>query len=365
MIFDHIQHLQFLENYQILIINEKARNLVSEIRALVFNSVMNLRYNLTFLMPLFASFGLCGKFAPCSCQSLFRLSKKSRIINFGFVRKFGVDYQAGINSDGFIRRLKNFLLSFYGKTGKPFAARISANGESFNFPDNFSMKFDSDFADFGKPETIVSQRESALRIGKRIVSALRLKTRETRFTTFLLNFAEKGLKCKVYSFENVLRYLTMNVLIFGISFFNFFKLVGLVAIIQRKTIEFVGISPLLQSRIVKKSTQIKSIYEFGGLCLTRKNAEFIGLSYTEIIHLFSIQLENTLAGIEKYYRLSQCCFHYTPKPKQNTRVDTPYIHHPHRARLGSGIGLILIKLEKKCLLFSIFSAFTVTRLFNF
>ena len=132
------------------------------------------------------------------------------------------------------------------------------------------MKFDFNFSDFGKRQFIIGKSESTLSESKGIVSSFVLKTRETSLTFLRSYTAKEALKGFLNSFENILRNLTVNVFIFGIRFFNVAELVSLVVIVQRNSIEFVGIPPFLQTCIVQITAQIERSFEFGYLSLTWK-----------------------------------------------------------------------------------------------
>jgi hypothetical protein len=186
------------------------------------------------------------------------------------------------------------------------------------------VKFNFNFADFGKRQTIVGQRESALGKGEGIISLFVLETRKACFL-FSFHTAKESPKRFINSFQNVLRNLAVNVFIFGISFFNFLELIRLVVVIQRDSVEFVGITTFLQTRIKQITAKLKRIYEFGCLCLTRKNAEFICFCYNLISHFafaqFKSEIGKSWKGISRSFSTR---FYFTTNTKQNTQWNALY-----------------------------------------
>ena len=95
---------------------------------------------------------------------------------------------------------------------------------------------------------------------------------------------EKRLESFVEPFQNILKYLAVDILQIISDFLDLRKLVGLVIVIQRNMIDFVGIAPFLKRGIIKFAAKIDSIIEFGGLRFTRKDAEFEGFLYDCFSH---------------------------------------------------------------------------------
>lgn len=292
MVFHHSRDVQIFKYKNIVGIDKKSGNLVNKISSFIFDSVVNFRNYLSLFMAFIASFLLFAQSSLSRCKNLFIGFKKARIVYFDAVRESSERRNSNVNSYAFICRLKNFFRRFNRKTRKPFSAAITRNGQSFYFSDNGTVKFNFNFSDFGKSQTIVRNRESALSEGKGIVSLFVLKTRKASFTLSGLHTAKESLKSLINSFENVLRNLAVNAQVFGIGNFYFGKLVGLVVVIQRNAIEFVSITTLLQTCIKQISTQIERIYEFGCLCLTRKNAKTKVFNYNRFSHCFLLILKS-------------------------------------------------------------------------
>ena len=304
MIFNHSFDVQIFKDNDIVGIYKKSRNFMSKVRTSVFNSVVNFCNYLSFFMAFFTSFCLFAQTSLSRCQNLFISFEKSRILNFNAIAQCAKGRDSDIATNTFICRFRNILCGFNGKTSKPFAATITRNGQSFNFSDYVSVKFDFNFSGFGKLKSVVSQRESALSKSKGIISLFILKSRKASLAFLRFYTPKETLKRFIGTLQNVLANLTVNIFVFWIRFLNFFELVSLVVIVKRNSIEFVGVMPFSQSRIVEKSTQIERIFKFGCLSLTRKNAKAKSFLYSRFIHLLKlIPLVESVGSFRRCKRL--------------------------------------------------------------
>lgn len=322
----------FKHNY-IVGINKKSRNLVSEVSATIFNSIMNLCNYFTFPTAFFAAFWLFAQASLSSCQTFFIGLEKARIVYFYTGAQGQKSGYSGITANDFICLVENLFRSFNRKAGKPLSAGIFTNRQRFNLADYCAVKFDFKFSNLGKRQSVIGNREPALSKGQGIVTASVLKSRKTGFSFLRFYSTKEILKGFLNPFQNVLRDLRMNVFIFGIGFFDFLELIGLVVIVQRNSIKFVGISSLLKRCVIQISAQIERLFEFGYLCLARKNAKTETFLDAVRSHLPSTQLVGYLIGIREREQICLESASVLSQHKAKTRVDTRPIHHQFQSQL--------------------------------
>ena len=82
----------------------------------------------------------------------------------------------------------------------------------------------------------------------------------------------------------------MNKRVFGIGFFDFGELVGLVEVVERNTIKLVGIASFLKPGIIQISAKIKSLLKFLGLSFAWEDSEFETSCYTIFSHFNSVKV---------------------------------------------------------------------------
>jgi hypothetical protein len=130
----------------------------------------------------------------------------------------------------------------------------------FHLADYFTRQLNFNRADFRHGKFVFRNTETALRVTKTVKEVLSFEARKASLNA-LLNATKKALKTLFQSLQNILANLTVNVFVFGIRFFDFFKLIGLVVVIQRNLIQPVGISALLKCGIIQISTQIECSFK--------------------------------------------------------------------------------------------------------
>src|SRR5947209_4535101 len=195
------------------------------------------------------------------------------------------------------------------------------------------MQLDSHVSDFRQAQLAVSEGKAGLSIGERIVSFMRTEAREACFLFALLNSAKEVLKSLVESAENVLQYLTMNLVKFWTNLFNFRQLVGLLNVTDRFSFKAVGVSPLLKSSVIEFAAKRKGLVQACSLRLARIDAKLKStFCYFMVSH---VQHAQSVSGLVKSQESWQATSDFVPHFSSSSR------HRIHKRSLRQrGCGFI-------------------------
>ncbi len=128
-----------------------------------------------------------------------------------------------------------------------------------------------------------------MRVAETIKEILSFEAREARFNA-LFYATKETLKTFIQSFQNVLANLRVNVFVFGISRFNFGKLVGLVVVVQRYAIELVSLFSFGKCGVIQISAKKQSLLKFLGLSFAWEDSELERFCYTIFSHFNSTKV---------------------------------------------------------------------------
>ena len=144
------------------------------------------------------------------------------------------------------------------------------------------MQDDLDMPDLRENEPAIFDLKAALRIGKRVISSARSKSWIARLFT-ILDSTKESIKAFIETLQYILQYLAMNRVEIEPVFLDLRQLILLSVKTDRLSSQLVSISSLLQSAIVKLTTNCTSLIEQFLLSLSWVYTIFEGFAHTENI----------------------------------------------------------------------------------
>jgi len=279
VIFDHAFDVQIFKSNDSEHRNKSVAELMSKITAAIPDALMDTSRNLPFLLPLRSS------------QSLFICPKESRINN----RLARRERSELLNTNVYANHLSVFgkwpRFCLNRKACIPLARSGARDGQCFDVALSRTVKFDFDFADFGKLQLSIFERKAGLRVGEAVVTRMRAKTREAWLLSCFYSTKE-SLKCFVETAQNILQDLAVNACKFGTHLFDFRQLILLVKVADRLTLKFVGFSSFLKRSIVEFTADIQSLLKPCALSMRREDSVLIRLEHLPFSLCFNVPLDN-------------------------------------------------------------------------
>lgn len=254
--FTQSDDVQIFNRYQIVLFDQHCRNLVLKIVSLVLNLSVNFSQMIDCFSPLIRAFFAARNFSLRSAKFLLSRFVVFEIVYLCAVRQSYKRFNSSVQTDSQVcfRQRLNFVFNCeYDKPTRNF----TFNCASFNFAFNRAGQSKANRSDFREHQPISDEFESALRKTKTVESFGGFESWKTRFFA-AFNSSEKRFESFINSFENVLQDLAVY---FGQIVSNVFdvrKLIRLVKIVERNSIQFESIAPFLQSRIIQLTTQTQT-----------------------------------------------------------------------------------------------------------
>lgn len=264
-------------------VNELSGNLMTKVVSSITNPFVDTSNNLLSLLSFRRTFSLPGQLTLCFSQRLLLCLEKARIFYLLTTGKSSKTGNTNINTYGFFRLFKRFGHNLTRKASIPFAV-LSSDGEIFNCPFNWPVKFDFDRAYLRKAKGIVFNLKSALRISERIIPALSAKAGIARLFT-RLNPAEKGLKGKVKSDSHILENLGIDHFERGSLLLQLLQTITLIKTRYTFLLLLPSILSLFKQMIVEPSAFIKCLVKQSYLPLSGSNSIFIGSLYHVLYYI--------------------------------------------------------------------------------
>lgn len=274
--FRHSENVEFLDRDKVILSDKIGRKFVLKIVA----SIENLLVNIT---------KLCNGFSPA--VTAFLASRGSTLCNakpllFGFVilpiiylrsiRKRSKGFNTNVDANSFVSSWQWLRLSFNRKASIPFRA-FTLNGKGLDLAGDLTVEFHLHLSDFGQVQlAIIRDAESKLFVGEGVVPVSTLKAGKSCFR-FLFDTSKEVLKRTVNTFQNVLQDLRVDGVEVWSNQLQIRQLSRLVAFSDIDTVHSPSVPSLLQSGVIKLSTQIKRLVKFNDLSGAWVQSKFIRL----------------------------------------------------------------------------------------
>lgn len=255
MVFDHTLNVQLLEKDRPVQIYKRMAQLMREVVTPESNALMDTASSRVPPLSL------------CPRQCFLIGAKESRVVNLLACRKRSEVRQPNVDADRIIILWQGFGRAFHREACIPLARRRACDSQRLNLTFNGAVQLDLHVPDFRQTQFAVPHRETRLSVGERIVPLARPETRKARFAVAPLYSAKECLKGFIEPVQNVLQYLTVNLVKLRTYLFDCRQLVGLLNVSDRFSFKPVCISPLLKSRIIEFAAKRKGTVQACGLRL--------------------------------------------------------------------------------------------------
>jgi REP-associated tyrosine transposase len=257
MIFHHPFNIQFFDGNRVELSDDVERRLVMKIRASALNLLMLLRQQFDRLpSPITSLIGTARDATLGGLQFLFRCPVGLRILDCLTGREHGEVLNPDINPNRFAGlRNEPALVLLDDKNDIPavsFALDRAGLDRSFDW----TGETDAARSDFRQVKLVALKPESALWIGEGIETRGRLESRIPRCFS-ILHPTKESLEGLIHTAKGILKNLAVNGAYVLTDFFNRWQLYSLSVIVDRKSVDLIGVAPFLQRRIVKLAANIQ------------------------------------------------------------------------------------------------------------
>lgn len=209
VILEPVLPVQLSKRNDAVFIDQLAREFVRKVLAPVSNPLVEVLQRSAPPGPFGSAFLNLGKFSLRHRQFLLVPAKETRIIDFLTVAECSKAFQTNVNAYRFPTCRKRFGFDFTREVGVPIAKRVLADIQGLDIPTDRAMQDDFDGAYLGQIQTVFSEFEATLRIGKAILAPIATKTGIARFFARFQS-AKESLESQINTAANFLENLGMG-----------------------------------------------------------------------------------------------------------------------------------------------------------
>src|SRR6266446_1364100 len=275
----HVFNLQVLKHQRAILLDQFARGFVQEITASVAHLAKHPRQGFLGSVTATGAFLAPVNRAMSFLDLRFCTTIVARVGNLGAIGKHGKGFDSQVDSHDFLTGVEGhgwIKLVLRDDDGIPLVA-FSFDGTRLDLALYLPMHFDLDMTNLGETQAIPDDLIAALGIGEGVIAITSLEAGIARSFTVVYT-TEEGRKGFVEPFEHILLHLRVNVLVLFPKLLDIWQLLGLHLIEDRDPRHVIGISPLLQRRIVQLFAATQGPFQGSNLLPGRVEAKLIRLA---------------------------------------------------------------------------------------
>jgi hypothetical protein len=243
MIFHHPFHIQFFDGNRVELSDDIERRLVMKIRALALNLPMLLLKQFDRLpSPITSLIGTARDATLSGLQFLFRRPVGLRIVDCLTGREHGEVLNPDIDPNRFAGLWNEPAVVLLDDKNDIPAVSFALDRAGLDRSFDWTGETDAARADFRQVKLVALKPESALWIGEGIESRGRLESRIPRCFS-ILHPTKESLEGLIHTAKSILKNLAVNGAYVFTDFFNRWKLYGLSVIVDRKSVDLIGVAP--------------------------------------------------------------------------------------------------------------------------
>jgi hypothetical protein len=281
MILHHPFNVQIFDRNRIKLSHDLERRLVVKIRALSPDFLMFLLQQIDRLASVIASLVHSARdFALSSLQFTFGLAQKFRILDYFTSRECGEVLDPDINPYRLAGLGEESGLVLLNSKDRIPAISLSLNRTGLDGSFNWTGETKAARANLRQLKLVAFKPKPALWVSEGIEARGRFESRIAgRFS--VLATPEEGVKGFIHSAQGVLKNLAMNLAHILTKLLDLRELDGLGVVVNRKPVDAVSVSPLLQRRVVEFAANVQCGAARGFKLRIEFHLVFVGLHFPD------------------------------------------------------------------------------------
>jgi len=241
--------VQLFNSHNLIVIDEPMTNLVLKVFALIRNMKMRACQKPHSFSTTVAAFLPTGDFALRSSQACLRFFVVARVVYLRAVGERGKGCESNVYADLFKAWPQRLRFRLSREDHEP-PVSLSLDSTGLNLPFDRTREAQAHRTYLGKVQLIAFESKPALWIGERIIAMLPFEARKA-CCLFCFNPAKKCVKGLAQAAQDILWNLRVERIHICAGSFDGRELRCLGMKVNRNSIEFPSITPLLKSRIIE------------------------------------------------------------------------------------------------------------------
>ena len=239
--------------------------------------------------------------ALCFGEGAFLLTKETRVFNELAVGQGREGFQPNVNAHRISARWKRNSLIFAGEADVPFLT-VLANGAGLDCARADAVYFGLDLSDFGERDCALPDTIAALRVGDAVVLAFAFQAGVSRRLT-RFHPTEEGLESEFDTDGDILQYLAMNSLQFGVVWLPRSDCLLLLIQSRRLALRLITNGSLVNKAIIDTKADNQRLIKRSLLHVIGEKSVF----YTNLVHVCTIPQYSVKSNYRDINQTAEIC----------------------------------------------------------